>query len=131
MNNIHKDIDRIGKWSFSHHGIESVTTNRSESMNALVAGFFNWKQHPVDCFVVGLRDLFHSFHVQIMRARYKVGEKWTLVDPLANSYDLLKDKPQLTASECTEDEYKIGEEIVRHIKNAKVTVQSMVNILSL
>ena len=68
--NIHPDIDRIGRWSFSKYEVDSVTTNRSESFNRVMKQFTDWKESAIDVMILILYRLFHSYDTQIMRSRY-------------------------------------------------------------
>lgn len=44
VNTIDPDIDRIGKWNWEHYQVPSMTTNQSESLNAVIKDLNNWKE---------------------------------------------------------------------------------------
>ena len=137
--NIHPDIDRIGRWSFSKYEVDSVTTNRSESFNRVMKQFTDWKESAIDVMILILYRLFHSYDTQIMRSRYirylhfyiyfqlivficsryNIGGEHTLCDHLTKTYNLEKDSPQL-------DEIKTVDQIMSDVQDAVKKAEKMV-----
>lgn len=91
-NNINPDIDRLGAWKFKKkYNISSVTTNQAESVNAMVARFSGVKGGrllSIDFAALTMYSLLASFDRQIIRGRYRVGEKWTLLKKLEKKYKM-------------------------------------------
>jgi len=96
-----------------------MTTNQSESLNAMLKRFAEGGEMPIDVTALAMYRLFNSFNTQIERARYRVGEDWTLLKELEEVYDVDRDRPQL-------NEFRSPEKIVDDIKMAYKTVTKMV-----
>ena len=59
-------IEHIGSWEMECFGLDSATTNQSESFNAVLKRLQQWKEVPVDAMVLSLKRLadFHLAEVQ-------------------------------------------------------------------
>ena len=112
-------MDRMGLWAIQKYGVKSVTTNRSESFNAMVKRFSAWREAPLDSIILYLYRLFESMNTQITRSRYKIGGDYTLRDHLADQYNADIDCPQLTI-------VRSPEEIFDDLKNSRKHAQAMV-----
>jgi hypothetical protein len=60
--NVHDKIKHIGAWELRTFGLESVTTNQSESFNCVLKRIQEWKEAPVDAMALSLFRL-SQFHV--------------------------------------------------------------------
>ena len=113
----------MGAWNFKEkYNINSVTTNQSESVNAMVSrysGVKGGRMLSLDRAALTMYRLFESFDRIIMRARYRVGENWTLLQILEKKYDLLKDKPILLKP-------RSQDEIIEYLLTSDIEVKSSV-----
>jgi len=97
--NIHKNIDEIGSWRSKTCGFNEVTTNQSESFNALLKRLQEWKEAPVDVMAMTLYRLTQYNVAEVIRGRQDAGE-YELRPELRTAYSgQIVAVPQSTAPE--------------------------------
>ena len=69
----HPAIDRIGRWELMSYGLESATTNQSESFNYVLKRLNDWKECPVDSMALSLFRLTQFQMAEIKRGRAGLG----------------------------------------------------------
>ena len=112
--NIRVDIDKLGFWACQRYGRTEITTNQSESLNAVSKRVNEWKEATIDVMAQSLFELSRFYNREIMRGRYlRTGiSGYTLLEDLNHKYDIDLDKPHLP------QEGVIVDDIVITIKNA-------------
>jgi len=83
--NIHKVITSIGSWCLRNHGFSEITTNQSESFNAVLKRLQDWKEVPVDVMALSLFRLTQFTVVEVLRGRVNTGE-YHLREELQDAY---------------------------------------------
>jgi len=74
VDNIHPSIDRLGAWMLRPYGLESPTTNQSETFNYVLKRLQEWKEAPVDAMALSLFRLSQYHLVEIKRGLCGQGE---------------------------------------------------------
>jgi len=73
VDNIHPVIAHIGAWELRTYGLESATTNASESFNCVLKRLQDWREAPVDCMVLSLYRLSQYYVTEITFGRSGAG----------------------------------------------------------
>jgi len=74
VDNIHPNVNHLGAWLLRPFGLDSATTNQSESFNYVLKRLQDWKEAPIDALVLSLFRLA-QFHVaEIRRGRCGQGD---------------------------------------------------------
>jgi len=82
MNTVNPVIRNLGAWELMRFGLDSVTTNQSESFNCVLKKLQGWKEAPVDIMALSLFRL-SQFHIaEVHRAQHGEGN-WELIDGIA------------------------------------------------
>jgi len=74
VDNIHPSIDHLGAWILRPYGLESATTNQSETFNYVLKRLQEWKDAPVDAMALSLFRLSQYHLVEIKRGLCGQGE---------------------------------------------------------
>jgi len=70
---IHPKIKHIGRWHLSRFGMDSITTNQSESFNAVIKHLQQWQEAPIDAMALSLFRLTQFYLVEVQRGRRGLG----------------------------------------------------------
>ena len=96
-----------------------ITTNQSESLNAVMKRLNDWTEVPIDAMATSLFQLTQSYVREIMRGRYLRGvDGYTLLPHLIPLYNLEKDKPILPPSDFHADVEAIVPKIMNAVKRS-------------
>ena len=96
-----------------------ITTNQSESLNAVMKRLNDWTEVPIDAMATSLFQLTQSYVREIMRWRYLPGvDGYTLLPHLIPLYNLEKDKPILPPSDFHADVEAIVPKIMNAVKRS-------------
>ena len=68
----HPIIQHLEKWTWPD-GLDSCTTNQSESFNNVLKGLHNWTEVPIDTLVLSLYRLSQFYTAEILRGRCGLG----------------------------------------------------------
>ena len=71
---IHPKIKHIGRWHLSRFGMDSITTNQSESFNAVIKHLQQWQEAPIDAMALSLFRLTQFYLVEVQRGRRGLGD---------------------------------------------------------
>ena len=76
IEHIHPDIEKMASWALKKVNIDlqSLTTNQSESLNAVIKRITEFKEHSVDHLVFKLYELACSYNNKIILGRYQKGQ---------------------------------------------------------
>ncbi|KZS19453.1 Uncharacterized protein APZ42_014107, partial [Daphnia magna] len=85
---IYDDAWNMGSWALRPYGFELATTNSSESLNASLKRFVNWKEMRHDEIVFALLDLSDMHFARIRRGQFGVGDDNILLPHLRHLYDI-------------------------------------------
>ena len=117
--NIDVDIEKLGWWSCQRFKMAKITTNQSESLNAVMKRLNDWTEVPIDAMATSLFQLTQSYVREIMRGRYLRGvDGYTLLPHLIPLYNLEKDKPILPPSDFHADVEAIVPKIMNAVKRS-------------
>ena len=69
VDNIHPQVGHLGVCLLRPFGLESATTNRSETFNCVLKRLQDWKEAPIDALILNLFRLsqFHIVEIRCMR----------------------------------------------------------------
>ena len=70
---VDKVIDKYGSWKLRPFGLQSCTTNQSESFNNVLKRLHDWKEAPIDAMVLSLYRLCEFYVAEIRRGKCGVG----------------------------------------------------------
>ena len=96
----------IGSWNLLPFGIDAAYSNESESYNAVMKRFQEWRECPEDVIERGLSALPQYHDVEIQRGRYGLGT-YNLREEFSRLYD--SDEPPII--EKSMDPGKIVDEL--------------------
>ncbi|XP_065896214.1 uncharacterized protein [Dysidea avara] len=78
MNEIHPDINSIGRWILEPLGLynpySGITTNQSEGFNTVMKRFDKWKEAPLDSVIFSLYQLQTYYYNEIQRGLCQCGD---------------------------------------------------------
>ena len=66
VDTIHPSIDHLGAWILREYGMDSATTNQSETFNYVLKRLQEWKEAPIDALALSLFRL-SQYHVTEIR----------------------------------------------------------------
>ena len=70
---IHPNIERLGALNLRQYGMDSATTNQSESFNSVLKRLQDWREVPVDVMVLSLFRLTQFYLYEVRRDRSGYG----------------------------------------------------------
>jgi len=73
ISNVHSVITKLGAWELRVFGLESSTTNQSESFNNVLKHLQEWKEAPIDAMALSLFRLAQFHITEISRGRAGFG----------------------------------------------------------
>ncbi|KAI9551095.1 hypothetical protein GHT06_001928 [Daphnia sinensis] len=117
----------MGAWALRRYGLELATTNSSESLNASLKRFVNWREMRHDEMVFALLDISDMHFARIRRGQFGVGDDNILSPHLRHLFDINNPGVEVPKKISSDD-------ILERIKNAMENTTSAVrkkNILVL
>ena len=104
-------MSNMGTWAVSPFGLQLMTTNQSDSLNASLKRHTGWKESRIDEMVLSLLTLSESFDSRIVRSQYGSGDDYLIRRHLRTQYDINDPRAVIPQRDTTEEIRKRMEKV--------------------